>query len=180
MLRQATRWSVSVVSRLVVLAPVLALLPAALLDIGPDGTVRASIFPLVLTAYDSLLRTSTINSLGVSAGVAAGSVALGVSLGQILCRRRFWGRPFLAAAVSALAVVPPAFLALGLLGLIGGSGPAPWKRLWAQFSAPGATAHYWPWLLWIWAALIQGVALVVVSTARHSIGWIRISRMRRG
>ena len=163
MLRQATRWSVSVVSRLVVLAPVLALLPAALLDIGPDGTVRASVFPLVLTAYDSLMRTSMINSLAVSAGVAAGSVAVGVSLGRILCRWRFWGRPFFAAVVSALAVVPPGFLALGLLGLSGGSGPGPWTWLWARFSAPEGAAHSWPWLLWTWAALIQGVALVVVS-----------------
>ncbi|HKM54188.1 MAG TPA: hypothetical protein VJY33_12330, partial [Isosphaeraceae bacterium] len=42
--------------------------------------------------------------------------------------------------------------------------PAPWKRFWALFAAPGAAPLDWPWVLWIWAALIQGVALVVVST----------------
>ena len=76
MLRRATRWSVSVVSRLVVLAPVLATCTrSACWTSARMATVRASIFPLVLTAYDSLLHDeSLINSLGVSAGVAAGSV----------------------------------------------------------------------------------------------------------
>ena len=73
------------------------------------------------------------------------------------------GPSFFRGSGECAAVVPPGFLALGLLGLTGRSGPGPWTWLWARFSAPEGAAHSWPWLLWTWAALIQGVALVVVS-----------------
>src|SRR5205823_12932020 len=111
--------SVRSVLALLILAPVLAPVPAAILDLGPESEVRLSIFPLALAVFDPLVWTSLWNGLAVAGIVAVGSLLIGVQLGRIVAHRRLWGRPILAALVVAPAVVPPAFLALGLLGPFG-------------------------------------------------------------
>ena len=125
MLGQAIRRAIAIVLGLVLLAPVVALLPSALLDIGPEPESRArfSVFPLALTALDPLIWTSLWNSVAVAVIVAVGSMVIGVTLGTVLARFRFWGRPLLVTLITAPAVVAPALLALGILALFDPLGP---------------------------------------------------------
>jgi len=167
MLKRAISWATTSVLGLMLLAPVLALLPAAVLDIGPapESRTRFSVFPLALAALDPLIWTSLWNSVAVAAIVAVGSLVIGVALGGVVSRYRFWGRPVLSASITAPAVVAPALFALGLLGLFDPSGPRGIGSVVDSITrAEGYSARVWPWLVWVWAALIQGVALVVLTT----------------
>src|SRR4051794_35376233 len=102
-----------------VLAPALALVPAAVLDRGPGGTVRATLLPLALAAFDPFLWDCTRNSVAVAVVVAFGSLVLGTALARIIVRWRFWGRPALAALTLAPLVISPLFVAIGLRRLAG-------------------------------------------------------------
>ncbi len=167
MLKRAISRAASAVLGLVLLAPVLALLPAAVLDIGPapESRTRFSAFPLALAALDPLIWTSLWNSVSVAMIVALGSLVIGVALGGVAARYRFWGRPLLSALITAPAVIAPALLALGLLGLFDPSGPRVIGGVVDSIArAEGYSARIWPWLVWVWAALIQGAALVVLAT----------------
>ena len=93
MLRRAIVGIVRSVLGFLILAPALALVAAALLDVGPAATVRFSIFPLALAVYDPLVTTSLWHSVVVAAAVAVGSLVVGVSLGRIIAREPFWWRP---------------------------------------------------------------------------------------
>ena len=167
MLKRTISWATTSVLGLILLAPVLALLPAAVLDIGPrpESRTRFSVFPLALAALDPLIWTSLWNSVAAAVIVAVGSLVIGVALGGVVARFRFWGRPVLSASITAPAVVAPALFALGLLGLFDPSGPRGLGSVvdWIV-RANGYSARMWPWLVWVWAALIQGVALVVLTT----------------
>ena len=166
MFRRAIGRILAFLPGLVFLAPALALLPAAVFDIGPgpDSRPRFSLFPLALAALDPLVWTSLWNSLAVATLATAGSLAIGVAAGDILARSRFWGRPVFSAAITALAVVIPAWSALGFLGLFGTFGPVSFQRVFSSIAqTQGDTAHVWPWLVWVASALIQGVALVAVA-----------------
>lgn len=167
MLKRTISWATTSVLGLILLAPVLALLPAAVLDIGPrpESRTRFSVFPLALAALDPLIWTSLWNSVAAAVIVAVGSLVIGVALGGVVARFRFWGRPVLSASITAPAVVAPALFALGLLGLFDPSGPRGLGSVvdWIV-RADGYSARMWPWLVWVWAALIQGVALVVLTT----------------
>ena len=172
MLRRAIGRATTSALGLILLAPVLALLPAAVLDIGPEPESRArfSVFPLALAALDPLIWTSLWNSVAAAVIVAVGSLVIGVALGGVAARFRFWGRPVFSTMCTAPAVVAPAFLAFGLLSLFGPAGPRGICRLFDSIAqAEGYSARMWPWLVWIWAALIQGVALVVLTT-RSALG----------
>ena len=87
MLRRAIVGIVRSVLGLLILAPVLALVAAALLDVGPAATVRFSIFPLALAVYDPLVTTSLWHSLVVAAAVAVGSLGRGCQPGSNPCAR---------------------------------------------------------------------------------------------
>ncbi|MFO0892267.1 MAG: hypothetical protein U0790_24410 [Isosphaeraceae bacterium] len=151
---------------LLLLAPLLSLVPAATLDVGPEGRVRFSLFPLVLAIYDPLIATSLAQSVAVATAISIASVLIGALLGGMLARRRLWGRSIFRWLLASLAVMPPAFLALGIIGLLGmldlgssslendPSGPP------ARFPAS------WRWGAWAWAALIPGSALVLDVTLR--------------
>ena len=105
--------------------------------------------------------------MALAATVACGSLIVGVALGRVFSRWRFWGRPLFFALLLAPAVIPPAFTALGLLGLFDPSGPRVWRSLARVVFAPEVAERAWPWLVWTWAALIQGVALVLLH---HCLG----------
>jgi iron(III) transport system permease protein len=155
-----------------VLAPALALLPAAVLDRGPEGgTVRPSLFPLALVVLDPLVWECVRNSAAMALGVALGSLVLGTGLARLVGRWRFWGRPILSALVVAPLVVPPFFGALGL------------RRLVATLVAPA-----WPgsvsgagWIGWAWVALASGVPLVAqavtAALARFDAAWEESARL---
>jgi iron(III) transport system permease protein len=167
MIGRAIRRAITSVLGLVLLAPVVALLPSAVIDIGPEPESRArvSMFPLALAALDPLIWTSLWNTMAVAATVAVGSLVIGVALGGVVARLRFWGRPLLSALIIAPAVGAPALFALGILGLVDPVGPRGIGRLFDSMArAQGYSARIWPWLVWVWAALIQGVALVALTT----------------
>lgn len=153
---------------LVVLAPALALVPAAVLDRGPAGEVRASVFPLALGALDPFVWDCLRNSLAVAVAVSAGSLALGVHLARLVVLRRFWGRIPLAALAIAPAVVPPLIGALGMRALFG-------ARLEAEHG------RWLGWFCWAWAALASGVPLVALASAsalaRVGPGWVDAARL---
>ncbi len=167
MFRRAIRRLLNTVLGLVVLAPVLALLPAAVLDSGPapEYRTRFSLFPLALASLDPLLWTCLWNSVAVALVVAVVSLVIGVVLGGMIARSRFLGRPLLEALITAPAVIPPAFFALGLLGLFGSTGSRDFGRLLdPSLRTQADPARFWPWLVWAWAASIPGIAMVVLAT----------------
>src|SRR5438132_5579859 len=89
------------------LAPALALLPAAVLDEGPGGAVRATVFPWALAALDPYVWDCARNSLLMAVLVTFAARVAGVGLARVATRWRFWGRwPLLALACAGL-VVPP-------------------------------------------------------------------------
>lgn len=150
---------------LVLLAPALGLIPAALVDRGPEGTVRPTVFPLGLAVFDPFVRACARNSLAGSAVVTAGSLVLGVGLARVLVGWRFWGRRPLAALVLAPLVVSPLFGALGLRAALG--------------REPGGGVL--DWLCWVWAETTCGTALVALATAsvlgRMEPAWIDAARL---
>jgi ABC-type Fe3+ transport system permease subunit len=151
---------------LLVVAPVASLIPAAIFDLGAESQVRFSLFPLALTLYDPFIWTCLWNSVVVALAITTFSLLAGVGLAHLVARRRFWGRPLFCAFVLGLAVVPPAFLALGLRGLYGHTGPWLGRALnSALHDSESGGSLTWSWLVWIWAASIQGTALVLLSTA---------------
>ena len=81
----------------VLIAPVVALPLAVLLDRGPDGEAGLSphVFPLVLWLYDDFAWTCARNSLIFAVLVSLLSLALGGALGWVVACRRFWGRGIL-------------------------------------------------------------------------------------
>jgi ABC-type Fe3+ transport system permease subunit len=145
----------------VVLAPALALLPAAVLDRGPGGSVRPTLFPLALAALDPFLWDCVRNSVVVALIVAAGSLVLGTGLARAHVRWRFWGRPALTALVLAPLAISPLFGAIGLRQLA-----VPW------LASAGTWGGGWPgpgrlagWIGWVWVGLVSGVPLVALATA---------------
>jgi len=154
--------------RLILIAPVVAVSMAILVDRGPSGNARLSLFPIALMALDPFVWTCFRNSL-IFAGVSATSaLILGVGLGWIVARRRFWGRAALHGGIAALAAVAPAFLALGLVGLLGPPYGWPWPFSPSGVGFHGASLESWRglslWVVWVWTSLPGGVALVVIAT----------------
>jgi len=138
-----------------VLAPALALVPAAVLDRGAGGAVRPTLFPLALAALDPFLWDCARNSVAVALCVTLGSLVLGIGLARVVVRWRFWGRPVLAALTLAPLVVPPLLGAIGLRRLAGAFLGSGWPAL-------GPLAG---WIGWVWVALASGVPLVALATA---------------
>src|SRR4051794_7186334 len=77
---------------LVALIPASGLLVAAVLDRGPTGAVRISVFPMALALWDPFVWDCLWNSVAVASVVALGSLAIGVGLARVVARWRFWGR----------------------------------------------------------------------------------------
>ena len=168
------RWSARVLAGVLLVTALLALVPAALLDVGPEGEVRFSFFPLVLTCFDPFIRHCLGHSILVAAAVALGSRVLGVPLGRLLLGSRLLGRRLGLALFAGPVVFPPAFLALGLLGhpelgrgidrihpllsrVLAGLGFIPWSRE----DALG-------WLGWTAIGMIQGIG-VILLILRHGL-----------
>jgi ABC-type Fe3+ transport system permease subunit len=155
----------------VLIAPVVALPLAVLLDRGPDGEARLSphVFPLVLWLFDDFAWTCARNSLIFAVLVSLLSLALGGALGWVVACRRFWGRGILHGLLIGLSVVTPAFLALGLAGLMGTPRPWPWPFSSVDGGTKGVSLESWRglplWIVWIWSTLPWGVALVMLVTS---------------
>lgn len=154
---------------LLLLAPLPALVLASVVDRGPAGEARPTVFPLALTVLDPFVRGCVQNSLVAAVVVTGGSLVLGVAIGRVVAGRRFWGRGPLAVLVMAPRVVPPLFVALGVRSLLGSP---------IESGGPGIGAG---WLGWIWAELAGGVAVVASATAgavaRTEPGWADAARL---
>jgi iron(III) transport system permease protein len=149
--------------------PAIALVLAVLVDRGPDGEPRLSLFPAALLAWDPFAWTCARNSLIFASILTTLSLVAGVGLGGLLSGRRYPGSAALRAGVISMLAAPPACLALGFLGMWGGMRPWPGSE-----SMRGATSGNlsleswsgWPaWLLWTWASWPGAVALVALATA---------------
>jgi len=148
----------------------LAILPIlACSDTGAEGSLRFSLFPVVLTLHDALVWQGLRNSLMAAALVACGACLIGLGLGLLVSRWRFWGRPVLATLVIGPAAIPPCYLALGLRKGIGSPSELPWISDVVSRATTNATAANWvPWGEWIACAIIPGAALATLATARAS------------
>lgn len=145
---------------LVALLPILALGPAAVLDRGPGGSVRATPFPAALAAFDPYVWVCVRNSLVVAALVTLAARVIGVALARVSVRWRFWGRGPLTLLVCMGLAVHPAFGAIGLRWMLAAAG---WTASQAQ---PIGQRDRWSalagWVAWIWVALASSVPLVTL------------------
>lgn len=137
----------------IALAPIVGLIAAAVLDRGPDGSSRFTVFPLALGMLDPYVWDCLRGSLAMAVLTTAASRVLGVGLARLAVRWRFWGRSVLLALASAGLVSPPAFLALGLSGFVqwGGTRLGVERALWA------------PWIAWFWVSLAMGIPVVALA-----------------
>ncbi len=155
----------------ILLAWLVALGPAAVLDRGPGGAVRPSLLPAALVVLDPFVWACAGNSVVVAAIVAAGSLILGLALARVVVGWRFWGRMPLASLAIAPLVVPPLFGALGLRAMLG-----------AAIGGTGGGLSRWvPWMAWVWVGLAGGVPLVAMASAtilaRVEPGWGDAARL---
>ena len=154
--------------RLILLVPIVALLLAVLVDRGPSGNARLSLFPMAIVALDPFAWTCFRNSLIFATVNCFAALILGVGLGWIVARRRFWGRAALYGVVAALSAAAPAFLALGVVGLLGPPYSWPWPFARSGPGGQGASLESWRglglWLVWFWTSLPASVAVVMVAT----------------
>ena len=134
-----------------VLAPLLALVPAAVADRGPDGAVRGTALYVALAAWDPYVWAGLGNSLAVAAAVTLGALGVGVALAGAVARNRFWGRLPLAALAGASMAVAPLFGAIGLRALFARSGIDPGGRL--------------GWLALVWVELACAAPWVAARAA---------------
>jgi iron(III) transport system permease protein len=147
-------WVAGAVTALLVIAPIAALVPGALVDRAPSGSLHGTLLYLALAASDPFVWTCAWHSLTVAIVVSVASWLLGIALARGTTRWRFWGRQPLAALAWAPLAVPPVVAALGVRGLLARTGPL-----------PGGGVDVRAWLGWVWVALCSGVPLVALVTA---------------
>ena len=151
--------------------PAIALALAVLVDRGPDGEPRVSLFPIALLAFDPFAWTCARNSLIFASLVTMFSMIGGVGLGLVLSQRRFPGRGVLRAAVVSMLAATPACLALGLVGIWGTHPPWPWPASMRGAASGSLSLDTWQglpsWVLWIWAGLPSAMALVALGGGRR-------------
>jgi iron(III) transport system permease protein len=134
-------------------APVVALGTSAVMDQGPGGSSRATVFHLALTAWDPFVWDCARQSILAATLVAAGSWPIGVGLARVVGRWRFWGRRVLEVPAWVPLVCPLIVAALGIDELLRRFGPRT-----EAFEAWRA------WMAWIGAGLVVGVPRVALAT----------------
>jgi ABC-type Fe3+ transport system permease subunit len=162
-LRAAARGAVGLLTVL----PAIALVIAVLIDRGPDGELRVSLFPLALLTFDPFAWTCARNSLIFATALTALSLIGGIGIGWAISGPAYRGRAVLRAATSSMLAAPPSCLALGLIRIW--RMPGPWPNS-PTVAASGRLSlevwSGWPdWMLWIWASGPSAVALVAIATA---------------
>jgi ABC-type Fe3+ transport system permease subunit len=162
--------------------PVLLLVPAAVLDRGPSGAPRASLFPMALAVWDPFVWVCVRNSLINAVIVAGGSLVLGVVLARTVGPWRFWGRPLFATLAWFSLATPPILATVGLKGLL------PPTEVGLRIAS--ATGHamfldvpwsvFIAWVILVWSGLAWGTPLVALSVKagldRVEPGWADAGR----
>ncbi|WP_435019270.1 ABC transporter permease subunit [Tundrisphaera sp. TA3] len=151
--------------------PALAIVPAAVIDRGPDGTPRLSPLPLALAVLDPFAWACAANSALAASAVAAGSLLIGVVVGTISGRRRFWGRPLLVGLAWAPLAAGPVILAPGVAMILGGDRGGGWDWLDARSIAGLPFSDLARWAGLVWVGIACGVPIVASAT---SAAWTRI------
>src|SRR5689334_19200558 len=82
--------------------PAVALVIAVLVDRGPDGEPRLSLFPIALLAFDPFAWTCARNSLIFASALTAVVLIVGVGIGWAISELPDRGRGVLRAAVSSM------------------------------------------------------------------------------
>ncbi len=142
--------------------PVALLVPASVLDRGPEGGVRASLFPAAMTLLDPFVWACARNSLVVAAIVAAVSLPVGVALARAVGPWRFWGRPTLEAMAWLPLAMSPAVAALGLAHLVRASG----REMFLE-----TPRDVWiAWGLLAWAEACVSAAVLVALEVKAALG----------
>ena len=170
---------------LIVVAPLAALVASAALDRGPDGAIRASIFPTAITVLDPFVGASVRNSLLMATAVTLASLLVGISFGRALGDWRFPLRGLVVAMLTVAAATPTPVIAMGLAILVDGPGERAWRGFFDRVGGVDRLAPLdWGWIGWFWAAVAQGGALASLSFlsahARLNPAWRDAARLAGG
>jgi iron(III) transport system permease protein len=151
---------------------------SALLDRGPDGSVRLSAFPVALAIFDPFVRECARNSTVVAVLVAGGSLILGVGLGHAARSRRSWGRAPLVLLAKLPMAAGPLLIAPGVLLVMGG--PGAWEWLSARTLLGFSAEELARWSALVWVGLAWGVPMVGLATEsalrRVEPAWLEAAR----
>ncbi len=156
MIRLITSWLASLVLGMLVVGPLAALGVCALVDVGPDGTTRASLFPAAVAVLDPFVWTTLRHSATVAGIASLAAIVGGTIVGRAVGES---GGPSRLAAVVVLglaAASPPYLIALGASAWLDVGGSSAWGRLalgsrWLPVD-PG-------WAAWTAAASVPAAAL---------------------
>ena len=163
----------------ILIAPVVALGPAMVVDRGWNGAPRVSAFPPALVVLDPLVWRCVRNSAAVALAVTVGSLGVGVGLGLILGRRRFWGRGLLGGLAVLPLAVGPIWLTPGILSWMGGESRWAWLAARSFLGQPGD--EWARWLTLVWVGVAGGAPWVILETrqglARVDAAWADAARV---
>ncbi len=151
---------------------------ACFLDRGSSGTVRVSVFPLVLTLFDPFVWTCVVNSTGIALAVTAGSLAIGVGLAVAGASRGYRGRSLLWAMAMVPMVAGPLLVAPGIGQVL--ANPRGWEWLAARSVGGYSLEDLVRWMALIWVGVAAGSPVVGLATAfvlrRIEPAWIDAAR----
>ncbi|MDG3006553.1 hypothetical protein [Paludisphaera mucosa] len=166
MIRLVAGWLSSIALGLLVVGPLAALGVCALVDRGPGGEARASLFPVAVAALDPYVWTCLRNSATTAGLATLASMVAGVAIGRLIGDRGFPFRALALALLAAVAATPPVALALGASSLVeANAGPA-WAGLLERAgSASRILPSDWAWLAWLGAAVLPGAAIAALAYA---------------
>jgi ABC-type Fe3+ transport system permease subunit len=151
---------------------------SALLDRGPDGSARLSVFPIALAIFDPFVRECARNSAVVAGLVAGLSMVLGVGLGHAAGPRRTWGRPPMVLLSRTPMAAGPLLIAPGVWLVMGG--PGGWEWLSARSLLGWSAEDLARWSALVWVGLAWGAPMVALATEsalrRVEPSWLEAAR----
>ncbi len=143
---------------MLVVGPLAALGVCALVDVGPGGEARASLFPAAVVLLDPFVWTSLRQS-AITAGIASlAAIVGGTIVGRVVGRPGGASRAAAMVALGIAAASPPYLIALGASGWLDAGDSATWR---ARFPSIDAA-----WAAWVAASVVPGMALGALAYLR--------------